>query len=52
MVIAQLGGLALGALFGSGMSTAAQAMARGAMYKDFERHAYEETCNLFKQEVK
>ena len=28
-----------------------EAMARGAMYKDFERHAYEETCNLFKQEV-
>lgn len=30
VVIALLGGLALGALFGSGMSTAAQAMARGA----------------------
>ena len=29
-----------------------EAMARGATYKDFERHAYEETCNLFKQEVK
>ncbi len=29
-----------------------EAMARGAMYKDFERHAYEEACNLFKQEVK
>ena len=29
-----------------------ETMARGAMYKDFERHAYEETCNLFKQEVK
>ena len=29
-----------------------EAMARGAMYKDFERHAYEETCNLFKQEGK
>ncbi len=28
-----------------------EAMARAAMYKDFERHAYEETCNLFKQEV-
>ena len=26
-----------------------QAMARGAMYKDFERHAHEETCNLFKK---
>ena len=30
VVIALLGGLALGALFGSGMSSAAQAMARGA----------------------
>ena len=29
-----------------------EAMARGNMYHDFERHAYEETCNLFKQEVK
>ena len=29
-----------------------EAMARGAMYQDFERHAYEEACNLFKQEVK
>ena len=29
-----------------------EAMARGAMYKDFERHAYEEAYNLFKQEVK
>ena len=29
-----------------------ESMARGAMYHDFERHAYEETCNLFKQEVK
>ena len=29
-----------------------EAMSRGAMYKDFERHAHEETCNLFKQEVK
>jgi len=25
-----------------------EAMARGAMYKPFERHAHEETCNLFK----
>ena len=25
-----------------------EAMKRGSMYKDFERHAYEETCNLFK----
>lgn len=24
-----------------------EAMARNVMYKDFERHAYEETCNLF-----
>ena len=29
-----------------------EAMARGAMYKDFERHAHEAACNLFKQEVK
>ena len=26
-----------------------EAMSRGRMYADFERHAYEETCNLFKQ---
>ena len=26
-----------------------EAMARGRMYQDFERHAYEETCNLFKE---
>lgn len=26
-----------------------EAMARGAMYKDFERHAHEETCNLFRE---
>lgn len=25
-----------------------EAIARGNMYKDFERHQYEETCNLFK----
>lgn len=25
-----------------------EAMSRGRMYADFERHAYEETCNLFK----
>jgi len=25
-----------------------EAMSRGRMYTDFERHAYEETCNLFK----
>ncbi|MBR6294280.1 MAG: sulfide/dihydroorotate dehydrogenase-like FAD/NAD-binding protein [Lachnospiraceae bacterium] len=24
-----------------------EAMSRGGMYKEFERHAYEETCNLF-----
>ena len=29
----------------------AEAMARGAMYRDFERHAHEETCNLFRKEV-
>ena len=29
-----------------------ESMARGAMYRDFELHAREETCNLFKQEVK
>ncbi len=28
-----------------------EAMARGATYRDFERHAYEETCNLLAQEV-
>ncbi len=27
-----------------------EAMSRGAMYRDFERHAYEETCNLFRKE--
>ena len=27
-----------------------EAMARGTMYRDFERHAYEETCNLFRKE--
>ncbi len=29
-----------------------EAMARGSMYKPFERHAYEESCNLFKGTVK
>ena len=29
-----------------------EAMSRASMYKDFERHAYETTCNLFKKEVK
>ena len=28
-----------------------EAMRRGAIYRDFERHAYENTCNLFKKEV-
>ena len=28
-----------------------EAMARGAMYKDFERRAHEDACNLFRQEV-
>ncbi len=28
-----------------------EAMSRGTMYRDFERHAYEEACNLFKKEV-
>ena len=27
-----------------------EAMARSGMYRDFERHAYESTCNLFKKE--
>jgi transcriptional regulator with XRE-family HTH domain len=27
-------------------------MARNRMYVDFERHAYEETCNLLNKEVK
>ncbi len=27
-----------------------EAMSRGRMYADFERHAYEKTCNLFKKE--
>ncbi len=29
-----------------------EAISRGAIYKEFERHAYEEACNLFKKEVK
>ncbi|MBP3941662.1 MAG: sulfide/dihydroorotate dehydrogenase-like FAD/NAD-binding protein, partial [Christensenellaceae bacterium] len=29
-----------------------EAMMRGRMYSDFERHAYEDTCNLFKKEVR
>ncbi len=28
-----------------------EAMSRGRIYADFERHAYESTCNLFKKEV-
>lgn len=28
-----------------------EAMSRSMMYKDFERHAYERACNLFKKEV-
>ncbi len=27
-----------------------EAISRGNMYRDFERHAYERTCNLFKKE--
>ena len=27
-----------------------EAMSRGAMYRDFERHAYEKACNLFRKE--
>lgn len=29
-----------------------EAMERSTMYKEFERHAHEETCNLFAKEVK
>ncbi len=29
-----------------------EAMSRASMYRDFERHAYEEACNLFSKEVK
>ena len=29
-----------------------ESMARGAAYKPFERHKFEEACNLFKKEVK
>ena len=28
-----------------------EAMSRGRMYADFEKHAYEETCNLFKKQA-
>jgi len=29
-----------------------EAMDRASMYKEFERHAHEDTCNLFKKEVR
>ena len=29
-----------------------EAMARSSIYRDFERHKYEEACNLFQKEVK
>jgi len=29
-----------------------EAMSRGRMYADFERHAYETSCNLFRKDVK
>ena len=29
-----------------------EAMKRGTTYREFERHAYEESCNLFKKEIK
>lgn len=29
-----------------------EAASRGATYKDFERHAYDEVCNLYKKEIK
>ena len=29
-----------------------EAMERGTMYRDIERHAYEETCNLFQKEAR
>ena len=29
-----------------------EAMERATMYRDFERHQYEETCNLFQKEVR
>ena len=28
-----------------------EAIARGRMYGEFERHAYESACNLYKKEV-
>ena len=29
-----------------------EALSRGSMYREFERHAYEETCNLYRKEVR
>ena len=29
-----------------------EAISRGSMYRDFERHAHDAACNLFKKEVK
>lgn len=29
-----------------------EAVSRGSMYREFERHAYEETCNLYRKEVR
>ena len=29
-----------------------EAISRGRSYTEFERHAYEEACNLYKKEVK
>ncbi len=29
-----------------------EAMSRAAMYRDFERHAYDEACNLMKKEIR
>ena len=28
-----------------------EAMERATMYRDFERHAYEKACNLFRKEA-
>ena len=28
-----------------------EAISRGSMYRDFEKHAYEQTCNLFRKET-
>lgn len=29
-----------------------EAVSRGSMYREFERHAYEETCNLYRKEAR